>query len=90
MIQFQLNSLINLFMNNDNSLPLVVYDSSPEADSPFPPSTVSDTEYSFGTIINKNMYTCLCTCVHVHKNVQRSTGALFTTFNSTAHQQQNG
>lgn len=75
-------------MNNDNSLPLIVYDSSPAADSSFPPSIVSDTEYSFGSIINKNMYTCAPK--DKHKNVQRSTGALFTTFNSNAYQQQNG
>lgn len=75
-------------MNNDNSLPLIVYDSSPAADSSFPPSIVSDTEYSFGSIINKNMYTCAPK--DKHKKVQRSTGALFTTFNSNAYQQQNG
>lgn len=62
-------------MNNDNSLPLVVYDSSPAADSPFPPSIVSDTEYSFGTIINKNMYTFvyMCTCTQERSEEHWST-----------------
>lgn len=67
--------------SKNNSLPLIVYDSSPAADSP-PPSIFSHTEYSLGTIINKHKYMCASTRMFRE--------ALFTTFNSNAHQQQNG
>ena len=70
--------------SKNNSLPLIVYDSSPAADSP-PPSIFSHTEYSLGTIINKNMYMCA-----QKTSTRMFREALFTMFNSNAHQQQNG